>query len=409
MRLWPSSVGNEIAIITLQTGLSVGIHFSRLATHYPYLTESLFFLGSSKMTRLVLREKAEVVGISYADIRIESIEWLWEGKIPLGQISMLVSDPGVGKSTLSLLWAAHVSQGRPWPDGADCPIGTTWLITTEDHPNAIIKPRLVAAGAELEKVMCFKGLEKGVPFDLKTRGIDTFEQMWQRDKDLKMIVMDPVASYMGDIDSHNNSDVRAVLDPIADWAAKRGVAILMIHHLNKNENYSPIHRAMGSTAFVAIARMVWSIKKDAADPDLRIMSLVKGNIAETSSKMGFRMESVIVPGFENECPIETSKINWDKKIFKEMKDKETLSSEIIDSLQYTQKRAARWLVEILKGGELCNSAVWRLGRIAGFTKPTIRRAKSALGEVVHCYPKKDISELSDGSTHWYWALRGPKA
>src|SRR5262245_28904101 len=43
----------------------------------------------------------------------EKIRWLWPNRIPLGRITLLVSDPGLGKSLLTLDIAARVSAGAP--------------------------------------------------------------------------------------------------------------------------------------------------------------------------------------------------------------------------------------------------------------------------------------------------------
>ena len=44
--------------------------------------------------------------------------------------------------------------------------------------------------------------------------------------DVALVVIDPVTSYLGKIDSHRTSDVRSALEPLGDFAATTGVAVL---------------------------------------------------------------------------------------------------------------------------------------------------------------------------------------
>jgi putative DNA primase/helicase len=55
------------------------------------------------------------VGILLSDVVEESVEWLWEGRIPLGKLTVIDGDPGTGKSTLTIDLAARVSTGRDMP------------------------------------------------------------------------------------------------------------------------------------------------------------------------------------------------------------------------------------------------------------------------------------------------------
>src|SRR3954466_15423127 len=54
--------------------------------------------------------------VRFSNFTTEKVRWLWPDRIPLGRITLLVSDPGLGKSLLALDIAARISTGRPWPD-----------------------------------------------------------------------------------------------------------------------------------------------------------------------------------------------------------------------------------------------------------------------------------------------------
>jgi hypothetical protein len=51
-----------------------------------------------------------------ADVPRRPVEWLWPNRIAIGKVTLLVGDPGLGKSLVALDIAARVSRGTPWPD-----------------------------------------------------------------------------------------------------------------------------------------------------------------------------------------------------------------------------------------------------------------------------------------------------
>src|SRR5437870_4959213 len=81
------------------------------------------------------------------------VSWLWPGRLALGKLAMLDGDPGLGKSLLALDLCARLSTGRPFPDGALGPgIGTAIVLNAEDSEQDTIHPRLLALGADLDRV-----------------------------------------------------------------------------------------------------------------------------------------------------------------------------------------------------------------------------------------------------------------
>src|ERR1700686_2243139 len=60
---------------------------------------------------------------TFSEIKPETLNWLWPGRIPLGKLTLLVGDPGLGKSLATIDVAARVSRGVPFPDGGKCEPG----------------------------------------------------------------------------------------------------------------------------------------------------------------------------------------------------------------------------------------------------------------------------------------------
>lgn len=106
--------------------------------------------------------------------------------------------------------------------------------------------------------------------------------------DTRLIVVDPISAYLGQVDSHKNADLRALLAPLAKLAAAYGVAVVAVSHLNKSTS-SAIYRTMGSLAFTAAARAVWCVAKDKDDNRRRLLIPVKNNIACDTGGLAYRI------------------------------------------------------------------------------------------------------------------------
>lgn len=77
--------------------------------------------------------------------------------------------------------------------------------------------------------------------------------------------------------------MRGVLAPLGELAARYGVAVIAVTHLNKASGGRAIYRASGSLALVAAARAAWSFSKDKADSAKRLMLIVKLNVGREGS------------------------------------------------------------------------------------------------------------------------------
>ncbi len=92
------------------------------------------------------------------DIMERDVEWLWRDVIPLRKLTLIAGEPGVGKSLLTLDIAARVSTGGTFPAQQEpCRENSVLLISSEDDADGTIKPRLRAAGAELDMIYCVDG------------------------------------------------------------------------------------------------------------------------------------------------------------------------------------------------------------------------------------------------------------
>jgi archaellum biogenesis ATPase FlaH len=234
------------------------------------------------------------VMVSMATVQQERISWLWPGWIPFGAISIIEGDPGLGKSMLSLGLAAAVSSGVPFRK--DCPgVGpaNVVLMTTEDSLSQTVRPRLVAAGANLNLVHALDGVrtKSGVshPYlDLHTpQIIEAIRALGAR-----LVVIDPLAAYCSSaIDMYRDQDVRRVLNLLARAARDTGAAIVILRHLVKpgTSGGNNLYRGGGSIGIIGAARSCIGIRAVDDYPGLRTVDVVKSNLAPKPPMLSYRI------------------------------------------------------------------------------------------------------------------------
>lgn len=295
-----------------------------------------------------------------ADVTPQEIEWLWPARIPLGKLALVIGDPETGKSLATLDMAARVSAGRAWPDGPDCQPGAVILLTVEDDLDDTIRPRLDAAGAEVRRI---------VHLDLNClkADMDKLERTLRRVPNVRLIVIDPISAYLPGIDSHKNAEVRTVLKPLAALAARFGIAVVGVTHLNKQDGGAAMYRAMGSLAFVAAARTAWVVAKDQEDPQLRLFLRVKNNLS--AERKGLKFRIVGPPGLP--------RIEWEAGEVETTAD-EALAWNRDGHNGGKQNAAVAWLASVLAGKWVQVSHLQEWANKQGYAWRTVERAAREL-------------------------------
>ena len=327
----------------------------------------------------------------------EDVAWLWPGRIAVGKLTLIAGDPGLGKSFVTLDIAARVSRGQPWPDapGAPHPAGGVVLLNAEDGLADTIAPRLDAAGADRRRIVSLDGVaadtrsstssERG--FNL--RDLPALEQAIAEVGDCRLVVIDPITSYLGAVDSHKNAEVRGLLGPLAALAAKHNVAIVAVTHLNKSGNGPAIYRTMGSLAFAAAARAAWAVIKDKEDPRRRLFVPVKNNLSQDTRGLAYRIEA---PDGGRPC------VAWQEGEVSITAD-DALADDRDGHGERTEREdCAEWLTGLLANGPVLAREVEREAREAGHSVATLRRAKAKI---------KAESRRSVFGGPWEWSLPTP--
>jgi hypothetical protein len=270
------------------------------------------------------------------------------------------------------------------------------ILSAEDDAEDTIRPRLEAAGAELQSCITLDAVrdvdEKGKPcqraFSLK-RDLDRLDGLLAELKNVRLVVVDPISAYLGDADSHKNADIRALLAPLGDLAAKHGAAVVAVSHFNKSGQQDALLRVMGSLAFVAAARAAFAVVKDQNEPERRLFLPLKNNLGRDMIGYAFTVETVTL-GDE----IETSRISWEQEAV-------TITAEeamtpVGDAEERSELEDAKAFLEnLLADGPVSSKQIRADAEGAGYSWATVRRAQKALGIV---------AEKEGMKGPWLWTL-----
>ena len=228
--------------------------------------------------------------VRLADVRPEPVTWVWPGRLAAGKLALLVGDPGLGKSWITLDIAAHVSTGRPWPDGgAAPPVGNVLLLSAEDGLADTIRPRCDALGADVTRVHHLAVLKAGEAERAVQLADTTALEQAIAETHARVLIIDPVSAYLGSTDSHRDAEVRGLMAPLALLAERTGVAILGVMHLAKSGQRPAIYRAVGSIAFAAAARIVLAVAADPQRADRRLVAPIKSNLSAPPAVLAYTL------------------------------------------------------------------------------------------------------------------------
>ena len=219
----------------------------------------------------------------FSSVTQRKVEWLWYPYIPYGKLTIIQGDPGEGKSTFILNVAALLTNGRNMPDGFHVPKSQNVIYqTAEDNLADTVKPRLIAARADCDKIAYI--VDDALTLTLEDTRIEKAIQQ----TGARLFILDPLQAYLSqDSDMFNVGRIRQQLKKLANIASKYQCAMVIIGHMNKTSGEKNLYRGLGSIDIAAIARSVLMISRDKIDPTLRYMMPVKSSLAPEGQPVAF--------------------------------------------------------------------------------------------------------------------------
>jgi hypothetical protein len=342
---------------------------------------------SGETRRSSERRQPKLQSIALSEVEGEQVAWLWPGYVPFGKITVLDGDPGVGKSTLTLDLAARVSAGRPMPDGVTGAQGRALILTAEDGLSDTVRPRLEAAGANLQNVIAIRDLVFEAEPDKRLPVFPDdvlFLQNTVADKGARLLIIDPLMAYLsGRTNVWNDHHVRRALAPLADLADTTGVAVVVVRHLNKKLGQTAVHRGGGSIAIIGAARSGLLVAKDPKDAECRVLAVIKSNVGRLPKSLRFHFE---------DTPSGVARIVWDGDSHLSAEDLVADKPERKSPLE----KAKGFLRDALADGPRPQTELEEEAGRIGITSRTLRRAKEALRV------KSQRQGTPGTGGHWEW-------
>lgn len=312
-------------------------------------------------------------------IKPRPVFWLWDGRLALGTLGLLAGREGLGKSTLAYWLAARITRGDLQGEFIGQPRGVL-VCATEDSWEHTIVPRLMAAGADLERV-----------YRVEVRSADDIQVGLSLPRDLvklehaateahaALLLLDPLMSRLGDLDTHKDSEVRQALEPLVGVADRASMSILGLIHHNKSGAADPLQLVMGSKAFTAVARSVHTVVPDPDDDGetRRLFGTPKNNLGRSNlPTLSFTIESHAID--TDEGTAWTGRIEWGDEVAEGIGEVMRRTREDTDRTAIGE--AAQWLRDYLDfhDGRVASAEAKDAAKKAGHTDASIRRARERL-------------------------------
>ena len=236
---------------------------------------------------IVLKElsKPETVKIiRMSDVELTPVDWLWKPYLPFGKLSVLQGNPGEGKTYFAMHLAAACTNGKLLPNMERMEPFNVIYQTAEDGLGDTVKPRLIEAGADLDRVLVID--DSDVQLTLSDERIEKAII----ENNAKLVIIDPIQAYLGaDVDMNRANEVRPIFMRLGQVAQRTGCAILLIGHLNKAAGMQSLQRGLGSIDIAAAVRSVMFIGKLKHDPTMRILTHEKSSLAPPGASLAFSL------------------------------------------------------------------------------------------------------------------------
>lgn len=321
---------------------------------------------------------------------VRRTRWAWSDWAPLGCIGVIAGDGGSGKGIMTSHVLARLTKGLLPGDLQRKPVSVGW-VGDEDNWNEVILPRLIAAGADVDrtfKIDAPAGHALDVVRDIPSLAAKVDEH------GLRVIAFEAIADHIHVVDEHRNGLVRTALTPLRGLAREKSLLALATTHLNKSPSTSYHARVMGATALLAVARVGWLVAQHPeSDDGRRVLAFGKGNVGPWPATLSFDIEGVDVahPTDPNETPNVGYVVNVDEE--PDLTAEDVLGGSRRDS--GGEQEVRDFLQAVLADGPVGAVDVLKEAKDAGVAERTLKRYKAAA----------KAESFKDNNGGWFWRLK----
>ena len=323
-------------------------------------------------------ETVEIIRMS--EVGTQAVEWLWEPYIPFGKVTIVQGNPGEGKTTFALRLAAACTTGGTLPGMKPLPPFQVIYQTAEDGLGDTVKPRLIEANADLDRVLVIDEAKREL-----TLSDERIEKAITQNG-ARLIILDPIQAYMGEkTDMNRANEVRPIFRRLAEVAERTGCAVILIGHLNKAAGGQSAYRGLGSIDFRAAARSVLLIGRVKREPNVRVIVHDKSSLAPEGKPVAFYLDPETGFSWIGEYDITAD---------------ELLSGAGGNNATKTEQ-AERLILDLLADGkELASEDIVKAAAEAGISERTLKNARRNLDTRIEVIRRRN---------QWYYRRNGGKS
>jgi len=339
------------------------------------------------------------------EVEVSRPEWLWQPWLTRGRFHLVAGRPGTGKTTWVTWVIAQLSAGRPLPgDEGREPVRCGMLSLEEDE--AAVKGKLVAAQADLGQVLILGETVESVP------GGEELHRPWRfpadldaletviNDHDLGVVVIDGLGhAFAGRVNDYG--EVGSALSSLAALASRTGAAVVGITHVSKGRADAPT-AAIGSTAWSALARILWLVgRDDAEEPGRRVVTIAKTNLRPPEHGWSFALREDPEVEMAYVADLQPSRVSADEIASSSSPEERSERAEIRDAVVETlAEREATSRETAVERAELIAAVRRKIGVASDSTIARVLRDAKGSGVA---------SERRDFPAHAFYWLAGPPA
>lgn len=347
--------------------------WNEVLMHKDKLTHSKYIYKT-----VTLREKPEkkaVPMIRMSEVQQTEVDWLWYPYIPFGKLTIIQGNPGEGKTFFAMQLAAACTNRKLLPQMEPFEPFNMIFQTAEDGLGDTVKPRLLSAEANLERVLVIDDADN--PLTLADERIENAI----RENNARLVIIDPLQAFLGaNVDMNRANEVRPIFRRLAEVAQSTSCAIVMIGHLNKASGSQSTYRGLGSIDITAVVRSLLFIGKVRSDPTTRVIIHEKSSLAPPGQSLAFSL--------------------GDEKGFRwigayDISAEDLLAGGEGSKTELKQEQAVKLIEEFLSEGRKVSIAeINKEATERGISERTVRLARNSMGD--------KIASERQGKDWWIW-------